>query len=171
MPVFLCLLTVPTEKVYDPSVHLSVGDIAVDDVRRPSLLRVTIKQSETDSFRKGINLFVGRTNSVLCPVAAVLDFLCVRGKKPGPLFIWADGRPLTQSRFAEEIRNALSRAGVDQSRYYTHSFRIGAATTAAVKGMEDSLIKTLGRWESTAYLQYVRIPRSQLSVVSNRLIQ
>ena len=95
----------------------------------------------------------------------------VREKKPGPLFIWADSRPLTWSRFAEEIQDVLSRAGVDQSRYCTHSFRIGAARTAAVKGIEDSLIKTLGRWESTAYLQYVRIPRSQLSVVSNRLIQ
>ena len=157
-------LTVPTEKAYNPSVHLSVGDVAVDDACRPSLLRVTIKQSK-------INLFVGRTNSTLCLVAAVLDFLCVRGKKPGPLFIWADGWPLTRSRFAEEIRDALSRAGVDQSRYCTYSFRIGAATTAAVKGIEDSLIKMLGRWESTAYLQYVRIPRSQLSVVSNRLIQ
>ena len=164
-------LTVPTEKVYDPSVHLSVGDIAVDDARWPSLLRVTIKQSKTNPFQKCFNLFVGQTNSVLCPVAAVLDFLCVRGKKPGPLFIWADGRPLTRSCFAEEIRNALSQAGVVQSRYCTHSFRIVAATTAAVKGMEDPLIKTLGRWESTAYLQYVRIPRSQLSVVSNRLIQ
>ena len=97
-------------------------------------------------------------------------FLLCTGKKPGPLFIWVDGRPLTRCRFAEEIRNALSRAGVE-SRYYTHSFQIGAATTAAVKGIEDSLIKMLGRWESTAYLQYVRIPRSQLSVVSNHLIQ
>lgn len=43
---YLCLfafsrageLTVLTEKVYDPSVHLSVGDIAVDDACLPSLL-------------------------------------------------------------------------------------------------------------------------------------
>ena len=138
-------LTVPTDKVYDPSVHLSVGDITVDDAYRPSLLRVTIKQSKTDLFRKGINLFVGWTNSVLCPVGAVLGFLCVRGKKPGPLFIWADGRPLRRSRFTQEIWDTLSRAGVVQSRYCTHSFRIGAVTTAAVKGIEGSLIKMLGR--------------------------
>ena len=131
----------------------------------------TIKQSKTDPFRKGINLFVGRTNSALCPVAAILDFFCVRGKKPGPPFIWEDGRPLTRSRFAEEIRDALSRAGVDRSRYCTHSFWIRAATTAPVKGIEDFLTKISGRWESTVYLQYVRIPRSHLSVVSNRLIQ
>ena len=128
-------LTVPTEGAFDPAVHLGVGDVAVDDTKNPTLLRVTIKQSKTDPFRKGINLFVGRTYSGLCPVVALLDFLCVRGKKPGPLFLFEDGRPLTRARFADEVRRALSSAGIDQSQYCTHSFRIGAATTAAAKGV------------------------------------
>ena len=34
---------------------------------------------------------------------------------------------------------------------------------AAAQGIEDSVIKTLGRWESAAYLRYVRIPRAQLT--------
>ena len=29
-------------------------------------------------------------------------------------------------------------------------------------GVEDCIIKTLGRWESLAYLQYVKLPREQL---------
>ena len=45
-------LTVPTGSSFDPSVHLSVGDIAVDHSSRPSFVRVTIKQSKTDPFRK-----------------------------------------------------------------------------------------------------------------------
>jgi len=67
------------------------------------------------------------------------------------------------------VREALQKAGVDQSRYCGHSFRIGAATTAAAKGMEDSIIKTLGRWNSLAYLQYVKIPRDQLASYSSLL--
>ena len=55
------------------------------------------------------------------------------------------------------------------SKYSGHSFRIGAATTAASVGVEDSLIKTLGRWESSAYLLYVRVPRDRLALVSKRL--
>ena len=164
-------LTVPTEGAFDPATHLGVGDIAVDDKEQPTLVRIHIKQSKTDPFRKGVHLYVGRTQAGLCPVAAILDFLCVRGDDPGPLFVFEDGRPLTRARFAEEVRSALSRAGVDQSKYCTHSFRIGAATTAAAKGIEDSVIKTLGRWESAAYLQYVRLPRSQLVGVSSRLVQ
>ena len=64
---------------------------------------------------------------------------------------------------------ALQAAGLDESRYCSHSFHIGAATAAAARGMEDSVIKTLGRWRSLAYLDYVKIPQDQLAGYS-RLI-
>ena len=155
-------MTTPDEGGYDPSVHLSYKDIAIDDPRRPSFIRVTIKQSKTDPFRKGVDLYVGRTNSDLCPVAALLSYLQCRGAVPGPLFLFTSGRSLTRKRFVELVREALARTDVDQRKYCGHSFRIGAATTAAARGIEDSVIKTLGRWESAAYLQYVRLPREQL---------
>ena len=44
------------------------------------------------------------------------------------------------------IRSALSRAGINAKPYSGHSFRIAAATTAALCGVQDSLIKVLGRW-------------------------
>ena len=59
-----------------------------------------------------------------------------------------DGRALTHERLVE-------RAGVDSSHYSGHSFRIGAATTAAACGLQDLLIKMLGRWESVAYTVYI----------------
>ena len=65
--------------------------------------------------------------------------------------MYKDGRYLTRQRFVVAVRKALERAGLKQAKYCGHSFRIGAATTAAAEGMEDSLIKTLGRWRSLAY--------------------
>ena len=162
-------MTVPNDQNYDPSCHLSVGDVAVDNPRAPTLLRVSIKQSKTDPFRKGIDLYMGRTGTEVCPVAAMLKYLVARGSQAGPLFRFEDGRFLTRQRFVSAVRAALSEAGVDESKYGGHSFRIGAATTAAEKGLEDSVIKTLGRWRSLAYLDYIRLPRAQLANYSRVL--
>ena len=49
----------------------------------------------------------------------------------------------------------FQQGGINQSNYASHSFRIGAATTAAAAGIPAWLIKTLGRWNSKAYLAYI----------------
>ena len=154
-------MTAPQLGAFDPDVHLGFADVAVDDIVNPSFIRVAIKQSKTDPFRRGVQLFIGRTRTDLCSVAAMLSYLDVRGPGPGPLFKFVDGTGLTRSRFVARVREAL--------RYNGHSFRIGAATTAAARGIEDCVIKTLGRWESAAYLQYVRILRCELMGYSRLL--
>ncbi len=41
---------------------------------------------------------------------------------------------------------------------------------ATEKGVEDCIIKTLGRWKSSAHLQYVRLSRNQLVGVTEHLL-
>ena len=102
-------MTTPDEGSYDPAVHLSFWDMAIDDPRQPSFVRLTPKQSKTDPFRKGVDLYVGRTGSDLCPGAALLSYMYLhcRGSTAGPLFLFASGRPLTRKRFVELVRAAL----------------------------------------------------------------
>ncbi len=99
---------------------------------------------------------------------AVLSYLAVQGTHVGPLFIFSDGKHLTRQCLVLHLRQALKSVGVDQSRYSGHSFRIGAATTAASVGVEDSAIQMLGRWKSTAYLSYIQTPEQQLAEYSAR---
>lgn len=107
----------------------------------------------------------------LCPgpVSAMLTYLELRGGKPGPLFLFQNRKPLTRLCFIDVVRDVLKKTGLDEEKYCSHSFRIEAATTAASKGMEGCIIKTLGRWESVAYLQYIRIPRERLASISGVL--
>lgn len=161
--------TVPSDSSYDASVHLSFEDIAVNCRATPTVIRLRLKASKTDPFRKGVEIYIGRGEGKLCPITALVRFLALRGSKPGPLLCWKDGSPLTKPRLVGLLRVALEKAGLDPAKFAGHSFRIGAASTAAAKGMEDSVIKTLGRWNSNAYCRYVKLPASELAAYSRVL--
>ena len=158
--------TIPGDSAFDPQCHLMPQDVTVDCREHPTMMRVVLKQSKTDPFRLGVPIFLGRSQGGICPVAAMLTYLAVRGMDEGPLFRFADGRPLTRRRLVCHLRDSLRDVGVSCDKFSGHSFRIGAATTAAACGVEDSLIKTLGRWESAAYQRYIRLPREKLAEVS-----
>ena len=64
-------VTVPSTKEYDPEQHLSHGDVALDCVKAPSAVRVNIKASKTDPFRKGIQIYLGRTDNALCQASTL----------------------------------------------------------------------------------------------------
>ncbi len=156
-------LTVPTDSAYDPTAHLNFEDVAMDSLTQPSLLQIRLKASKTDPFRRGVDVFIGYSGDSLCPVRALATYLSVRGGSSGMLFHFQDGRLLTRERFVANVRRALERTGLKCGAYAGHSFRIGAATTAAHCEVNDATTKLLGRWESAAYLLYVKMPPEELA--------
>ena len=96
-------ITVPSGNGYDPGAHVSFTDVAIDDRSNSNLMRIRIKASKTDPFRKGDDIY---------HISAMLAYLAIRGEGPGPLFRFASGKPLTRDRLVTEIRSALSAAGV-----------------------------------------------------------
>ena len=161
----------PTSSItfLDPSVHLSHEDIAVDNPVKPQVVRITIKQSKAYPFHKGVDPYLGRTFVDLCPVISLLNYLLIANVTREPLFRFKDGQLITRQQLVLAVKEALQKAGIDQSKYNGHSFINTAATTAAAKGMEDSIIKTLRRWSSVADLQYVKISKEQLASYSSLL--
>ena len=86
-----------------------------------------------------------------------------------PLFRFSYGVPLSRPHVTDWLRSILAAAGV-QDNYSSHSFRIGAATSASAAGIPDSLIRTLrGRWCSDAYLVYIRTAQETLRSAASRL--
>lgn len=112
-----------------------------------------------------------KKGDAICPVAALTGFPAIRGQTLGPLFKFQDGSPLSKDRFIHIVHAALSNLGYDPSIYAGHSFRIGAATTATERGIEDSTIKVLHRWKSEAFQSYSKIPRSKLALLSAVLVR
>ena len=140
--------TVPSQSEYDPSTHLSLDDIAIDSADSPSLIQVSIKQSKTDPFHKGVQLFLAKTGKNICPITAIMPYLALRGPKQGPLFLYQGGNYLTRQSFTTLLRTTLRQAGLDDSQYAAHSFRIGAVITAKEAGISDVHIKMLGQWKN-----------------------
>ena len=159
----------PSTAQEDESVALSLQDLAVDNHSNPKAIAVTIKKSKTDPFGRGITIYLSKTDSDLCPVSAVLNYIAIRPLTEGTLFITSDLKPLTKQTFVRKIQQSLEKVGIDSTFYKGHSFRIGAATTAAAHGFNDSLIKSLGRWSSDAFQTYLKIPRQDLAKVTNIL--
>ena len=160
----------PIFGTYDSSM-LSWGDVLVDSHTSPTLLVVRLRHSKTDVFGTGVSLNVRATGSPICPVAVVLAYMSICPPQPGPFIMERDGQPLSWPALVAGIRRALVSAGVDVSRFSGHSFRIGAATTAARGGLLDSLIQTLGWWRSSAFLAYIRTQPADPDITSVLLVQ
>ena len=149
--------------------RLSPADIEVDSHINPGCMAVHIRRSKTDPFGVGTTVYLGSTGDVVCPVKAMMVYLALRPSTPGPLFIFRNGKPLSQEQLIIHLRQALSEAGVNASGYSGHSFRIGAATEAANAGLSDSMIKALGHWKSDAFMAYIRTPRHHITAVTSKL--
>lgn len=157
---------------FDPHTHLSRADINFQpNIFSPDFVVITIKKSKTDPFRETAKLTIARSNSNVCAVTALQDYLLqTHGQTtPQPLFTFHDGRSLTRASLTNNLRALLLVCGLDSANFASHSFRIGAATTAGAVGLPDWLIKVLGRWKSNAYQTYIKTPKEAILQVPRNL--
>ncbi len=148
--------SIPSSHQFDPRIHPSVTSIRWGKHHFSFLL----KRSKTDQCSKGQVVQIHRTPGPICPFRAMSAYFAIIPAhihpSQSPLFIFANGRPLTRHSCLTHLRDLLRRAGYPPRAYNTHSFRIGAATVAAQAGISSHMIKRLGRWRSGAYRRYIR---------------
>jgi len=128
-------------------------------------LNIILRFSKTDQVGQTALISITQ-HSVpdLCPVRALAQFLAIRPSWDGLLFRFFGGDPLTSQRFSRTLRKSVKALGLPPEHFSSHSFRIGAATSAAMCGVSEEQIKNMGRWKSTAYKSYIR-PSHVISLV------
>ena len=105
-----------------------------------------------------IKIFKQKDESI-CPVLAMCKYLELRKFDNGPLFCFPDGKPVPRTFMTKHLKACLSLCSLDIKQYTSHSFRIGGASYLASLGLSDTQIRTIGRWDSNAFLRYIRNQR------------
>ena len=151
----------PTINKFDAETTLLCSDINISHHR----VLINIKASKTDPFRHGCSICLAPTNSPLCPTIAIINYLNIHPTNTGPFFTYLDGSYLTRRRLNKIIKSAIPTTDPVSS----HSFCIGAATTATAAGFPQWLIQQLGRWNSDCFCTYICIPNSTIDQVCTLL--
>ena len=98
-------------------------------------------------------------DDVICPVAALQEYLRLRPKTESDVsfFLDLDGSPLVARSFNETLRSVLTRMSISHVELFSSkSFRIGAASDAFALNIPVTDIQALGRWQSEAFMWYIR---------------
>jgi len=125
-------------------------------------MSITLNQSKTDTLWYGQTIHIFVTQSSTCSIRAMASYAQFVDIST-PFFDAGTFNPLTQNKLNKIICHLLQQGGINQTNYASHSFRIDTATTAAAAGSLAWLIKTLGRWNSDAYLTYISAALTKFS--------
>lgn len=169
---------------------LFAGCLRNDDIRRvrwesiefsPDGMHLFVPSAKNDQHGRGRSVPVARTHDEFCPVRLTEQFLEAIGHReagPGPLIriLGRSGRAAAEDRspcyqtIRQWVLACLESAGVDSSRFGTHSFRKGAATEMANSGVPAEVLQTMGGWACPSVLgRYITHSDSTMFAASRSL--
>ena len=119
---------------------LRIGELTVTTSNNQPLQMHQLSQLyDTNNQVKGIKLTFGNfkhnynqrpfsleiyRQTRICPVQLLMDYLVLRGSRPGAIFISHLGNPVSRDAFATQLKRAFRHCGLDTSKYKSHSLEI-----------------------------------------------
>ena len=100
-------------------------------------IELRLLASKTDPFRRGAAITIGASPGPCCLVLSLARYVDATRRSSNlpadtPLLKITSGTPLTRAVFTQHIQREITKTGfTNSSRFMSHSFRIGATTTAA----------------------------------------
>ena len=115
---------------------ISISQIAFMKTREGTVtaLKLTFRNYKHSDSSSPEDIFIYRERPV-CQVYLLSEYINILGQFSRPLFCWSDASPISRSFFVTALKADLQFCDLDISHHKTHSFRIGAASWAAAKGM------------------------------------
>ena len=165
--------------VFDPTSTLLLEDIDFCKVKVQGLtkeiLKIKLKCPKESSVGNGVVIEVFKNDTFFCPVNSLKKYLkiCpVNLEKGKPLFRTETGENYTGRELNKDLAE-LTKEITDGSSgvIRSHSFRSGLATEMGLSGFSDSQIMATGRWSSTAFNAYCKLPRSKRLNFQNELVK
>lgn len=152
-----CSEFAPTSSRFNPSLHPRLADLSIVS---SDTLCYTLRRSKTDQTGVSCPIYLFKLNSVISPYEPLTSYLSDRyasySSSFDPLFVTESGNVATRFWFSQHFKTILGLSGISPLHFSIHSFRIGAASTAARAGVPEHQIQILGRWSSRAYHTYIR---------------
>ena len=123
----------PTSSAFSATSTILVKDVQLTD----AVAKIVIKISKADPFRNGNEIILAASNSSICPLRALRNHPRSCTRPDAPLFTFTDNTFLTRHSLSNLLKSLLRPTCPDIGRYSSHSFRIGAATTAAAADVPE----------------------------------
>ena len=157
----------PSTTQFNQLVHLCFTDVSFTS---EGCLTLHLRSSKTDPYCQGCSLLIAPSLHSVCAVSALRKYLSLRSVSgTSPLYVFQSGAYPIRAKVTSTLRTLLQRLSIPTELYASHSFRIGAATTAAEAGLPPWLIQTLGCWSSNYFTLYIQTPTSILQKVPGML--
>ena len=154
----ICILAYAGFLTFSEVSVLKRGDIDIQD----AYMRLFLEQSKTDIYRSDHWIYIGKLNSVLCPVKItqknIQKATILKGrseylfrdvvKKNSGYRLKGINKPITYTSIREDVLSLLKKLGLSSEDYGLHSMPAGGCTMATHLGVKERFIKKHGRWKS-----------------------
>jgi len=154
-----------TANCFDPNVNLLRRDVQYSDKSSEAVgavISLKLKNPKESKDNRAAIVDIYETKSAICPVKAFKKWSRLVGstQQDGPAFCWDNGKPVTCNAMNSIIKGRLDQF-IPGHKISVHSFRTGTASMMAELGYSDQDIKSIGRWSSRAFENYIKLPRSK----------
>ena len=120
--------------------------------------------SKTNQFgtRDTIIPIPGNEDPALDPVRHIKSLLSLPASTDdSPAFSYGQSQFITYSKFTNQLKSLLSRAGFDPDLFSGHSFRRGGASFLHSCGGSALMVQSSGDWSSQCFTRYLHLSEGE----------